>query len=439
MNLTKWFAAGLCLTAMTVSAGFTKTNSFEAGEAGTGWTFDGLKDWDTTGVRVDNDAVNGRDSYTGARPLPGVANAKVLKLDTEGSVWTNTVNHPFPVNGNKVYADMLVKFVPSEELPTIGSDVKLAVAVKAGTPNTLAISVIDQDLQAGDTNVWLVTDGAIDTNSWYRLTIEMVNVAGIYALASVKTNGALVNQTQYFINQAGFNLNSIGFQGTGYIDEVTVGDSNPISTSILLTLSFAAGIDSVFVGATQKYTDDTVNSGDTLVITASQWKEIATLTGPSTITWVDGGLGSSVATVTVANASATTVGITAQTETSTTPIGGATFFSAQQSSTVATWALANGVTVLANGIYDQYLFNLATNGVPILLITSISVSNTTVQVSVMSTNNSNFASGINGTLKIKAYPVLGGTPEVYTGFLGTTNAVFTTDIGTNKFIKAMVE
>jgi hypothetical protein len=421
---------------MTVSATVFKANSFETGEAGTGWTFDGTKNWDSSGVRVGGDAS--LDGYTASRPMTGVTSNTVLKLDTEGSVWTNAVvGGGIPTSGDKVFTDMLVKFVPSEELPFInGLDVKLAVAVLAGTPNKLAISVIDPDNY--NTNVWFVTGAAIDTNVWTRLTIEMFNDTQ-FIFANVKTNGALVNASPYYVNAADKTLNSIGFSGTGFIDEVVVRSDDPIQTAILLTLNFAAGIDSVYVGGTAKTTGQTVTSPAELVITASQWKEIASLTGPNTITWVDGGLGSSVATVTVANASATTVEIAGQTSTSSTAIGGQTYFNGQQLSKVATWALANGVTTLSNDIYDQYLFNIPTDGVPVLLITSMSVVDTTVSVSVLSTNNVNFASGINGTLKIKAYPVLGGTPEVYTGFVGTTNAVFTTDIGTNKFIKASVE
>jgi len=183
-----------------------------------------------------------------------------------------------------------------------------------------------------------------------------------------------------------------------------------------------------------------VTSPAELVITASQWKEIASLTGPGTITWVDGGIGSSVATVTVANASATTVEIAAQTSTSSTPIGGQTYFNGQLLSKVATWALANGVTELSNDNYNQYLFNIDdTATVPTMLITGISISGSTVTVTVTA-GTSNLKTGINGTLKIKSYATLGATPTVRTiSFVGETADTITCDIGTDNFVKATVE
>jgi len=242
MNLTKCFAAGLCLTAMTASAVNIKANPFEtqADLQQIGWWVGLDKTLESSGIVVSGDAsLNG---YTSTRPMTGVTSNNVLKLDTAGGVWTNTVaGASFPADGNKVFADMLVKFVPSEELQTIGTDVKLAVAVLAGTPNKLAVSVINQGAGTA-TNVWLVTEGAIDPNAWTRLTIEMGNISDT-TYAYVKTNGVLV----YFGVQSDpnmllpngsldFNLNAIGFQGTGFIDEVVVSDTDPFVPS---TVQFA--------------------------------------------------------------------------------------------------------------------------------------------------------------------------------------------------------
>lgn len=431
MNLTKCFVAGLCLTALTASAGFIKTNAFE-GEPSTGWW---VGDEDTLTTRsVPNDSENGRASYGGTRPMADAANANVLKLDTEGGVWTNTIEQSY--QEASIYADMLVKFVPSEELPDVDFMVKLAIAVTNGY-----LVVTREDGNGG--NEWVGTSVAVDTSLWYRVTVQLTYEDPV-SKATVRVNGTEVSVgglTSFVItdNDGWATLKSIGFQGTGFIDEVAVSDNDPISTGTLLTLSFATGIESVFVGETEKTTGQTVLSGDTLVITAAQWKEIASLTGPETVTWVAGGIGSSVATVTVANASATTVTITAQTETSTEPIGGGTAFSGEESNKVATWALANGVTTLSNDMYDQYLLNIAEDAeVPDLLITSISVSGSTVTVTVAAAGV-NFTT-INGTLKLKSYPTLGGAETVHTiTFSGTTTATITQDIGSNKFVKASVE
>lgn len=436
MNLTKCFVAGLCLTAMTASAVELKANAFEAGEPGTGWSFDGVKDWDTTGVRVDGDAS--LEGYTAARPMTGVTSNKVLKLDTEGGVWTNTV-----VDGSfasaPVYADMLVKFVPSEELPSVDSAVKLAIAVTNGY-----LAVTKDDGLGG--NEWVGTSTAIDTSLWYRVTV-MLTFDDPLVKATVKINETAVivegNTLFDITDNDGFQtLNSIGFQGTGFIDEVVVRDDDPISTAVLLTLSFTAGTDiaSVLVGGNPKNSGDTVASGSELVITAAQWKEIADVTGPSTVTWGDSAAGDTCVTVTVANATATTVTITAQTEsTSTGTSGTGTSFDGAPMNKVATWALANGVTTLTSGIYDQYLFNLDDAAtVPDLLIKSITVSGSTVTVTVEATGI-NFTT-INGTLKLKSYPTLGGAETVHTiTFSGTTTAEIVQDIGSNKFVKASVE
>lgn len=435
MNLTKLCVAGMCLTALTASAGMIKSNAFETADVGTDWTFDGAKGWDTIGVRVTNDTVNARGDYSGVRPYASAANEKVLKLDTEGKVWTNTVEESFA--DVPVYVDMLVKFVPSESLPEVDNLVKLALAI---TNDVLAVTRYN----AGQ-NEWFITTTTINTSLWYRVTVKL-EFLDPERKANVKINGTDVTvggETVFRItdNEGYAILKSIGFQGTGFIDEVVVTKDNPISTGTTLILSFTSGIESVFVGETQKTSGQTVLSGDTLVIKAALWKEITDVTGPATVTWVSGGPLASAATVTVANATSTTVLIADQTETSTAAIGGGTSFVNEESNKVATWALANGVTTLSNGIYDQYLFNIPTNSMPSLFITSIAVSNSTVTVEVQTTNNVDLVTGINGTLQIKAYPVLGGTPELFYGaFSGTTNVtVFTQDIGTNKFVKAAVE
>jgi hypothetical protein len=197
---------------MTVSATVLKSDDFESGSFGAGWTAPGESIVDgTTGV-TDADS-----------PMVGSTDLKLVQLDTEGGIWTNTVSESFATTN--IFTDMLVKFVPSEELPVIGTDVKLAVAVLAGTPNVLAISVIDQSEY--NTNAWIITEGEIDTNAWTRLTIELGNVGG-YAFANIKTNGVLVNASPYYVNESDKTLNSIGFQGTGFIDEVVVRDDDPI-------------------------------------------------------------------------------------------------------------------------------------------------------------------------------------------------------------------
>lgn len=439
MNLTKCFVAGLCLTAMTAAAVEIKANAFEtlADKQQSGWWVGADKSLQSDGIVVDGDAsLNG---YLGVRPMTGVTSNQVLKLDTEGGVWTNTVNQPFAGEGNpvEIYADMLVKFVPSEELPDEATlSGKLAIAVKADGNGTNRLNITWNDGNGFATWSEIATK-EVSTSLWHRVTVKMYTKdEGVTPWATVYLNNDEVLDQQ--IN--GQTLYSIGFQGTGFIDEVVVRDDNPISTGTFLILSFSTGIESVFVGETQKNSGDTVLSGSDLIIKAAQWKEIADVTGPSTVTWVTGAAGASAATVTVANATATTVTITAQTETSSTGTSGTgTSFDGAPMNKVATWALANGVTALTSGIYDQYLFNIDdTATVPTLRITSVSISGSDVTVTVTA-DGTNFTS-INGTLKLKSYATLGATPTVHTiTFSGTTTATITQNIGTDKFVKAAVE
>lgn len=447
MNLTKLFVAGLCFTAMTASAVVIKEDSFESGTfTNAGWSgFDS-----TFGVNI----IGGTNGVTDANsPMVGVGDDRVLHLNTDGAVWTNTITGATFLT-TPIYADMLVKFVPSEDLPTLDSGVKLAAAVTNG------FLVVTKN-----GNVWNSTTQPIDTNFWYRFTVELkvVTTSNLVAdpggdywnevtikKANVKINGTNVvvgGETEFIISDflGSSTLTAIGFQGTGFIDEVVVRDDNPFAgISVMLTLSFSTGVGgiaSVTQNGTPKDSGNQVASPATLVITADQWKEITSVTGPSTVTWVDGAVGSSVATVTVANATATNVTIAGQPETSTTGTSGSgTSFDGAAMNKVAAWALANGVTTLSDGIYDDYLFNIATNSNPTLVINSIAVTNTTVTVTVgAGTNN---LAALNGVLKLRAWPVLGGTFESYTnevGIVGTTNVTVQVNIGTNKFVKALVE
>lgn len=426
MNLTKWFAAGLCITAMTASAGFINSNDFES--AGFFGTWSG-------GVNALEDIVAGSTDVTDAdTPLVGVGDSKVLKLDTEGGIWTNEVNQSFELT--PVYADMLVKFVPSEELPTL-TDGKLAVAIKLGAGDNFYLNVANNN---GSTFSWAETAQVISTMSWYRVTVKMAWDSGLETTtAQIYINGTEVGTALTLDGNT--TLNSIGFQGTGFVDEVVVRDDDPLNTAVLITLSFSAGIQSVYVGETQKTDGQTVTSGSDLIITAAQWKEIASVAGTDvTVDWVAGAAGDSVATAKVSAATAgKTVTITAQTETSTADTGGSTSFSNAPMNKVATWALANGVTTLTSGIYNNYLFNIDDlDPVPTLLITSIALNGSEVTVTI--TAGTLDLTQINGTLKIMSYSALDAAPTVHTiTFSGTTTATVTKDIGTDKFVKALVE
>lgn len=430
MNLTKFFIASLCLTAMTASAIVLQSDSFESGSFSNGllWAGPGL----TTGAITDG--ITGlTDANT---PMEIASDTKVLQLNTEGAVWTNMVTEGVFASA-PIYTDMLVKFVPSEALPSIDGTVKLAIATTNG------LLVVTKDDGAGN-NVWVSTSTTIDTSLWYRVTVKLSFVTPLVK-ANVKVDGTDVtvdgNTTFDITDNDGFQtLYAIGFQGTGFIDEVVVRDDNPFGDTpvVLLTLSFATGIQSVVVDGNSKTNGASVATPSTLEITTATFYEIADVTGAST-NWTVAGIGETSGSVAVSSTSNVTVTITARAETSTNAWGGATAFTNQPANKVADWAIANLLTSLDDTYYNNYLLNVSTNSLPTLRINSIAVSNTTATVTVgAGTVDLN---EMNGTLKIIATPVLGGAETKYTATIpgSTTNVTITQDIDTNKFIKAIVE
>lgn len=247
MNLTKCFVAGLCLTAMTVSAaGTIQEDAFENGIYSVNWSGSLSLSYGEGGHVVDGDAFLGISPYTLARPMTGVTSNRVLRLDTEGGVWTNTVGVPF--SAAPVFVDMLVKFVPSEDLPQLDSSVKLAVAVTNG------LLVVTKN-----GSQWNQTSQAIDTNTWYRFSAELKQVTtsnwvvdpfleggGSWDISTTKR--AIVKINQSVVSVGGENdftifdvlgtstLTSIGFSGTGFVDEIVVRDTDPFAPT---TVKFA--------------------------------------------------------------------------------------------------------------------------------------------------------------------------------------------------------
>jgi hypothetical protein len=427
---------------MTASAvvGVINAESFEGNNTFTGVTW-------AAGGPLPSAMVPGTNGLSDASSPMAGTDTQVLQLNTEAGVWTNTVNQPFAEQGNpakQLYVDMLVKFVPSEELPDISSlSGKLALAVKADATETNRLNI--SWYNSGGFQAWSnISSKVISTTSWHRVTVRLYIIDEATPKTTVLLDGdPIFDQTMDGVDQV---LYSIGFQGTGFIDELVVRDDPPTfgGAAIQITLSFTTGIATVFVGETQKLDTETVDSGSDLIITAAQWKEISSVAGTDVTTdWVLGAQGDAIATVKVsATSSGKTVTITPATETSTAETSGSgTSFDGAAMNKVAAWALANGVTTLTSGIYTNYLYNIDDAAtVPELLIKSIAVTNTTVTVTVgAGTNN---LSILNGVLKLKAWPVLGGTPESYTnevGIVGTTNVTVQVNIGTNKFVKALIE
>lgn len=235
MNLTKCLLAGLCISAMTASAGaWPQENSFETGAF--------IGDW----TAPQGNIVAGITGVS-PKPIPAEADTKVLQLDTNGGTWTNTVGASFAAA--PVYVDMLAKFVPSEELPALDGTVKMALAMTNGL-----LCVTKNNGSGG--NTWVGTATAIDTSLWYRVTVKLEFVDPDVK-ANVKINGTdvTVDGTTFTItdNDGYANLIGLGFSGTGFIDEVVVTDVNPFGST---TVAFGGGPNQVDSQALQIWKTD---------------------------------------------------------------------------------------------------------------------------------------------------------------------------------------
>ena len=152
----------------------------------------------------------------------GANSAKVLWLNTEGSLLTNSVLHSddsaVSFASSSVYLDMRVKFDaltddPDTKVMTdskvalfVSSDCRL-VAVHAGGWNTNSTGSF----------------ATIDTNRWYQLTVKMS--AGKY---NVLLNDQVVFSNLWLKNVGPTNtLQSVNFYGTGLIDELYISHGDP--------------------------------------------------------------------------------------------------------------------------------------------------------------------------------------------------------------------
>ncbi len=234
MNLTKWFVVGLCLTAMTVSATILQSDAFESAPYSSSWS--GVNPGLQFGLSVVLASDASQASYTNSRPMIGVTSNYVLRLNTDGFIITNTVNRSF--RDSPVYVDMLVKFVPSVELPSLDPSVKLAVAVTNGylfiTKKGVEWNQTDQQIVATDWYRFSAVFKAVTTSNW--VVDPFLEGGGGWQVdtrkrAIVKINGRTIKvggEEDFVVaDYVGTSfLKSIGFSGMGFIDEVVVRDDD---------------------------------------------------------------------------------------------------------------------------------------------------------------------------------------------------------------------
>jgi hypothetical protein len=279
-------------------------------------------------------------------PLPEAAHTKVLQLNTEGGNLTNTLASAASFQTANVWVDTMVKFVPSEDLPTFSgpSDIKVAAyayvkEVQASpliTTTNLAVyhGYYDGSKSPSFWKTNTVTALPVNVDQWYRLTIQLANgTTGMQAFR-ILVNGTpitnaiaykddwdarvdpvsedfLPNNGPWFLSAASvaggsaeYQVATLQFKGTGFIDDLVVTAEDP------LAIEEPAGfIVTQNLGANGTCTDTNLTItvtgvSTTLTYTAADFYQIATLTTNGTA--VSGAAGSKSKTINIFGATSVT-------------------------------------------------------------------------------------------------------------------------------------
>jgi len=396
--------------------------------------------------------------FVGQRPMTADKNL-VLQLETEGNTLTRHVIGDGSVTGQtfasaNVYVDTLIKFTPSEDTPTISNDVKIAVYVN----NNSNLVVYHGVEGVGVTNS-VFNSISINPTNWYRLTIQMIYLDPL-SVCKVYLNGeplshanALGDDLDMFLTAAaGNSLSAVAFQGTGWVDELSVanGAYAPAPAGILLTLAYDDTLGTVKTNGAAVGNGGTVLSGTLITVDPNDWYNVTNVLGTG-VTYV-GQLYENPSTGTVSAASAATVNVLFAQYGGMAPTGLPAPYDYVSGAKLSSWALANSLSeanVAANAALwlDEYLLNIAPSSTTnAIAITSIVVGATDATIKVVASSSAVDFGDINGTLNIYA------TTNLVTGFGATpvasnlltftpansTNTVVV-PIASGSFIKAKVE
>lgn len=402
--------------------------------------------WNSTGGESKIVETTGT-AYQGTRPLVVETTSKHLQLETENSTLTRYVAFDTDPDGwepgiakttpttisfasQPKFVDTLIKFTPSEDEPgTLDGLIKLAIYVNADTNLAVRCHYYDQNVANFVQGTVVFEDlGVINPNDWHRLTVKLEYTDNFsypsfqlffdgtlltHALGTVNDGPWSPNGSNFFpLDLYSSTLEQVSFQGTGAVDDLAVADgmAGAGSSAILLTLAFNSGLVTVMQGETQLASNDTVEAGSTITITAADWYEIASVAGTGVTYDGDTGAGVTESTGELSAAEAATVTITAQQNTSTgtisTGLGGNL-----PANKVAAWALDNnlGSGDLNSDMLDEYLLNIAPDEETDqkLKIISVVVGEDKATVTVEAVNASADLANINGTIVVSTTAELG--------------------------------
>ena len=442
-------------------------------------------------------------AITEPRPFAGETNTKYLNLDTNGA----ELQRAIPAAGQAIaadgtYVDTLVQFTPSESAPGEGdlTDAKLAIWLGVDSANnTTNLCVaggfyegaeLDEGIPTGAPSVSPKTyklSGTYDPSTWYRLTVKAIKFVeageSVYVGFQISIDGTpLTTDTAAYDSNAMVafgllnaetslltgnllvpsayaalddnTLTSVGFKGTGALDDFVVTTESPsfAPAAISLTLTWtAAEVDAVaYVLDSDPATTNVLSNGTAASIPASAIGTNATLVvtfaSGYEFDYLDiGGLQLHSQTFPVPPVSTNATLVAKAAAAYPTYVGEDAALKSQYD----TWKATNGAD--SQSAYEkQFLLNVApgtTVADDALVIESITENETAGWDIVVSTSvsgaalSANDATTYNGYLLVKAANDLAGlataTPVAYT-VTAVTGGKVSINVTAGKFMKVVL-
>lgn len=392
--------------------------------------------------------VTNRDTYgwdtdnTSGMPMAKFTpvNTKVLVLSTDGGTLYRQINGGEAINitADGVWVDTMIKFVKSDDAPTLASGYKMAFYVNGNTNLVICGNEV------------VTNDITLNLDKWYRLTVKQFVYNEAEVRAEIRLNGTVILDNFTAGDFETPTMKQIAFQGTGAIDELVVTDVNPFeSSAILITLTGDTGV-TFTTGGVSVASGTAILSGTEVAVGIADWYEVASITADGiTAAPADAiAVGSKVSTnVTLTASAAASYKLTSQKYTSADPDVSFGNGASASANLVADWATTYGVTAAAvkanaNNEFNCFLYNVSANNICALSIGSISVSGTKATITLTAKVNGTAVDLnsliVNGKLNIKLFDTLGGTPTEKSITINQASGTTTIDMGTAKFIQAEV-